>query len=356
LSNLYTGTWGAVYNHFICNRKPRLRLNNQIDNLGNKIFKSQSENRINSQNINQKNVGIYVSTKDAYTLTDGPSIFISNDVEKISKFCIQQANIPSVVMDDLTERINYNNKLNQEVHTKEEKIEYLKEQSEKSIKNSVDTKHGSHKIQGRNKSTKNIHMNNRSTDTDEKSSEVSQLTIEINNLRSLIKTASLNEAFIPNKGQHIKKWAPDFHNEPSFTSNIDDTIVNDIMMLNDVNDSWKVLLMMGIGVFMTHSNQKYTEIMKTLADDQKLFMIIASSDYIYGTNYQFAHGYLSKDLDLSQEKIIQALGRIGRNNIQQQFTIRFRNDRHIYKLFTNDSEKQEVKNMNLLFNSNNVIM
>ena len=39
-----------------------------------------------------------------------------------------------------------------------------------------------------------------------------------------------------------------------------------------------------------------SEIMKELADAQQLFMIIASSDYIYGTNYQFCHGYVSKDL------------------------------------------------------------
>ena len=36
--------------------------------------------------------------------------------------------------------------------------------------------------------------------------------------------------------------------------------------------------------------------MKKLAQNQKLYLIIASSDYIYGTNYQFCHGYLSKDL------------------------------------------------------------
>jgi len=380
LRNVYRGTWGAVYTHFKINRKPRLKLNDKIDSNGNKIFKSnsigpgsndksssvsqslegkeilriQSENII-SQNIQQKNVGVYVATKDAYSLTDGPTIFISNDVEKIGKFCIQQANIPSVVMDDLMDRIKFNNKLNSEINTKEEKIDYLKEESEKIIKNTVDTKHNSHKIQGRNKSTKDIRMNNRNDDVNESASELTQLTTEINNLRLLIKTVSLNDVFIPNKTNHINKWAPDFYENSAFTSNIDETLVNEIMLLHGVNDSWKVLLMMGIGVFMIHSNQKYTEIMKTLADQQKLYMIIASSDYIYGTNYQFCHGYLSKDLDLSQEKIIQALGRIGRNNIQQEYSVRFRDNKHIYKLFMNcDNLKPEVKNMNLLFNSNNI--
>jgi hypothetical protein len=112
---------------------------------------------------------------------------------------------------------------------------------------------------------------------------------------------------------------------------------------------------MGIGVFINHENIRYTEIMKKLADEQKLYMIIASSDYIYGTNYQFCHGYLSKDLDLTQEKIIQGMGRIGRNNIQQTYTVRFRDDTQIAKLFTSETEKPEIINMNKLFNSKKVL-
>jgi hypothetical protein len=127
------------------------------------------------------------------------------------------------------------------------------------------------------------------------------------------------------------------------------------MALNKVDNLWKVLLMMGIGVFINHENIAYTEIMKKLADEQKLYMIIESSDYIYGTNYQFCHGFLSKDLDLTQEKVIQAMGRIGRNNIQQTYTVRFRDDTQIAKLFTSETEKPEVRNMNKLFNSRKVI-
>jgi CRISPR/Cas system-associated endonuclease/helicase Cas3 len=60
-------------------------------------------------------------------------------------------------------------------------------------------------------------------------------------------------------------------------------------------------------------------------------------------------------LDLTQEKIIQAMGRIGRNNIQQDYTLRFRDDGQIMKLFTNETEKPEIVNMNRLFNSANVV-
>ena len=120
-------------------------------------------------------------------------------------------------------------------------------------------------------------------------------------------------------------------------------------MLHDVENSWKVLLLMGIGVFTNHESIAYTEIMKNLADQQKLYMIIASSDYIYGTNYQFCHGYLSKDMNLTQEKIIQAMGRIGRNKIQQEYSVRFRDDEQLRVLFSSCADKPEIKNMNRLF-------
>jgi hypothetical protein len=81
-------------------------------------------------------------------------------------------------------------------------------------------------------------------------------------------------------------------------------------------------------------------------------MIIASTDYMYGLNYQYCHGYLSKDLDFTQEKIIQSIGRIGRSNIQQDYTIRLRCDSQITKLFTPELNKPEVINMNKLFSSN----
>jgi hypothetical protein len=128
------------------------------------------------------------------------------------------------------------------------------------------------------------------------------------------------------------------------------------MLLQDVEDSWKVLLLLGIGVFTEHKSSAYTEIMKKLADTQKLYLIIADSDYIYGTNYQFCHGYLSKDLVLTQEKIIQALGRIGRNNIQQEYSARFRDDSQVEMLFkkVDSDSKPEVINMNILFNCRNV--
>ena len=90
--------------------------------------------------------------------------------------------------------------------------------------------------------------------------------------------------------------------------------------------------------------------MKEFADNQKLYLIIANDDYIYGTNYQFCHGFIGKDLTgISQEKTIQALGRVGRNNLQKNYSVRFRNKELIRNIFFPQDDKPEVINMNNLF-------
>ena len=374
LQNIVADKWSVIYSHFIRLRKPRILENCSIDTKGNKITKVKSIGpgvttsssslagapitRLASEQIAKDVVGtsgVYVTTKDAYTLTDGPTIFISNDVEKIAKFCIQQANIPKLVMDELMNKIDFNNVINEKLHLLESEVEIIKEQGEQQVKNNVSCFHNGSTISGRNKSGKDSKKISRDTPEEmENKGKLNRLTQEINSLRPLIKSASLNDAFIPNKKMHLDKWATTITTSGSFTSNVDEQFVCDIMALKGVENSWKVLLMMGIGVFINHENITYTEIMKKLAEEQKLYMIIASSDYIYGTNYQFCHGFLSKDLDLTQEKLIQAMGRIGRNNIQQTYTIRFRDDEQISKLFTSDTEKPEIINMNRLFNSKKV--
>jgi hypothetical protein len=387
LQNILPEKWSAIYAHVIQTRRPRIMENSQIDPKGNKITKTKSVSSAStSQTLSGAPIsrlaseqpflstkenntsascgsgtgtgtsGVYVTTKDAYTLTEGPTIFISNEIEKIAKFCIQQANIPGIVMDEIMKKIEYNNVLNERLQSLESEMEFIKERAEKNAKNNVSEKHKGLSIKGRNKSSKDSKKINRECGEEQESKgEIGKLTHEINSLRSMIKVASLNDTFVPNKKMHLDKWAQEMETKGAFTSNIDETVIGDIMALNGVDNLWKILLMMGIGVFINHDNITYTEIMKKMADEQKLYMIIASSDYIYGTNYQFCHGYLAKDLDLTQEKIIQAMGRIGRNNIQQTYTLRFRDDAQILKLFTSETEKPEIINMNKLFNTKKVV-
>jgi hypothetical protein len=368
LKNIIPEHWNTVYSYFKDTRTKRIVPNDKIDAKGNRITKTQSIGpgsvskpslegsalrRMASEPVilsppvvvkktepDTGNCAIYVTTKDAYTLTDGPTIFIVSDVSKIAKFCIQQANIPIGVMNDITEKIAFNNKINENIRILEQKIEDLSE-SPKDSSDNQDNKRKSDK-------PKNI---DRSETSIGKNKELRESTEHLTTLQSMIKPISLNETFVPNKMLHLAKWTDESKIKNAFTSDIDEDIVISIMKLEDVEDSWKILLLLGIGVFTAHKNTTYTEIMKKLADTQKLYMIIATSDYIYGTNYQFCHGYISKDLELTQEKIIQALGRIGRNNIQQDYSIRFRDDSQIHKLFSTEVHKPEVINMNRLFNS-----
>jgi len=354
--------WSTFFKMLKEKRERRIQMNTIVDEKGNKIRKTvsigpgvttitkkenegkplmrlASEQMIStSVKVTEEQPGIYITTKDAFTLTDGPTIFLANDVEKIAKFCIQQANIPEKMMEDILQKIEFNNMINEKIAILEKDLEDI---MQREANNNESTNSGGKSNKKEPSKTRELMQEN--------GKKTLKIETDLEHLRSMIKTCQLNETFIPNKPLHISKWAENLAKTNIFTSDIDESTMIDIMLLKDVNHSWKVLLMMGIGVFTNHPSIAYTEIMKKLADQQKLFITIASSDYIYGTNYQFCHGYLSKDMSSTQEKIIQALGRIGRNNIQQNYSIRFRDDEQITKLFFKEHDKIEVRNMNILF-------
>jgi hypothetical protein len=384
LKNIKPESWNAVYTAFGMGKKKRINPNTAIDPAGKKIIKTRSvENtvfnssssmggsslsRMASTNATTSSTAntaantavpdpkgscaIYITTKDAYTLTDGPTIFLANDVQKIAKFCIQQANIPASVMKSIMEKIEYNNAINEKISSIESDLEF----EEEKLKNSICGSSGDIKKEGKSKGKIAGDIIDRMLSSENNNLKLRKMRETLEDLKNMIKGASLNDVFIPNKLAHLGVWAENLNAKGAFTSNIDETTIASIMLLKDVDDSWKVLLLLGIGVFTEHKSIAYTEIMKNLADKQLLYLIIADSDYIYGTNYQFCHGYLSKDLNMTQEKIIQALGRIGRNNIQQEYSARFRDNEQIKTLFTSfkSEDKPEVLNMNILFNTANV--
>ena len=292
--------------------------------------------RMHASNVN-------ITAQDAHTLTCGPTLFLANDVEKIAKFALQIAQIPECVMDDLMEIIDHNNGIKDAMADLERDIEDKIEEG--TAKPSGD------KDKDKDKKT------NKKVDDMQFSPEVRRMKEKMDDLRQQVKWGALNDMFVPNRAEHLKRWAPHLTDEEiastsPFTSQVEPEDVERIMVL-PIENIWKVLLMMGIGVMtdQANSNKTYTEIMKDLAQNQRLYLIIASTDYIYGTNYQFCHGYLGKDLsDISQEKIIQALGRIGRNKLQQEYSIRFRDDAHLVQIFQASAvAKPEVVNMARLF-------
>ena len=320
LENVQADQWPAIWAHFQAQRA-----------------------RLHASNVN-------LTAQDAHTLTCGPTLFLANDVEKIARFALQIAQIPDCVMDDLMEIIDHNNAIKDEMETLEHEMEDAMEEGSND-KDDDKVKAGG----GKDKDKKN----NRKMDDMRFSPEVRRLQEKIDELRRQVKWGALNDMFVPNRTEHLKRWAPQLTEDAvaaanPFTSRVEPEDVERIMVLR-IENIWKVLLMMGIGVMTEHSksNKTYTEIMKDLAQNQRLYLIIASTDYIYGTNYQFCHGYLGKDLsDISQEKIIQALGRIGRNKLQQEYSIRFRDDAHLLKIFQASAvAKPEVVNMARLFSS-----
>ncbi len=294
LDNIKDESWEHIYQYFINNREKHYDSN------------------------------IHFVTNDAYTLTDGPCIFLTDNVKKIAKFCLQEAKIPENVLTNILNTIKYNNKLT-------EKITELQKNYEDGTSKEKDKKLTDGRVDP----------------------EMKRIMSEIDKLTLNIKSVFLDPIYVPNTKQHLNKYSFDKNIKGlPFTPDITESIVEEIMLIDDIENMWKILLLLGIGVFTNHESISYIEVMKKLAQEQKLYLIIASTDYIYGTNYQFCHSYISKDLGhISQEKCIQAMGRVGRNNVQKNYSIRIRNNDLINKLFREDNNKPEVINMARLFNS-----
>ena len=318
LSHCKPEAWTTVYNYM---------KNTQLSNFDKATQSGFGETKLNT-NPNSK--GILLTTSDAHTLTDGPTIFLCEDVKKIGNFYMQQSNIPTVMFQSILHNISKNDEI---IH----KITYLE--------NAI-----------ANKETK-VGADNEETSARESGRlchESQQWMNQIEKMRKEIKLISLDASHIPNSVAHQKLWTPDNEvRENAFVASLDEEHTRTIMSLN-IDNHLKVLLLLGIGMFIENVDVKYMELMKQLASEQRLFIIIASSDYIYGTNYQFCHGFIGKDLTkMTQQKTLQALGRIGRNNIQQDYSVRFRDDNMISQLFKPAEHNVEATNMCKLFSSEN---
>ena len=342
LRKIVSEKYQTLYNYFQTNKKKKFDLANT------ELIRSKSLDAVSTQkpggmlqrtqscygnvNKNHQSTGISLTTSDAFTLTDGPTIFLADDVEKIGNFYIQNTKIPNEIFENILKKISSNNTIVEEISKLERSSCFLEKSSNENEEEGKKKKGNSD----------NFKLNK----------EAQQLQSQIDKLRKKIYYVSLDSKFVPNSVNHQKLWTPTGEvYENAYVSNIGEEMTKKIMAL-PVENYCKVLLLLGIGLFSTHNNRDYVEIIKQLAEEQRLFIIIASSDYIYGTNYQFCHGFLGKDLqELTQQKIIQAMGRVGRNNIQQQYTIRFRDTDMIRKIFTRQEENIEAINLCRLFSS-----
>ena len=294
---------------------------------------SQNDTSTNDNKLNAALKGILLTTKDSHTLTDGPTIYLADNVLNLAKFYVQQSKIPDIILSNLLEIIQKNDILQEKISQLEEDIETVSQ-----VKDNSDQS-------GPSSQRKDKKNNIRQKQGDE---NTQVLKDNVNHLRSQLRPVSLQSIYIPNSQEHQKKWFPTL-SKYAFASDINEHIVKRIMDLN-INTAYKLLVLMGIGVLIKQESKEYEEIVKQLADEQKLFLILTSSDFIYGTNYQFCHGFIGKDLhNMTQQKCLQAMGRVGRNKLQQQYSIRFRDDNMIKKLFQYDEHNTEAINMVKLF-------
>ena len=349
LRELPAEQWQTIYEYMVETLKPRFvredttdirkiksecnpTIFNKIEPARPEITRQNSVANVPKTNINTPNPanGILLTTTDAHTLTDGPTIYLAEDIEKVGRFYIQQSKIPDTVFTTIQQKIDRNNQILKQIKKVEQEVEAL----------------SSSQTTG-----KSDDKSSKKAEKEPASKEAQKLLEQINEMRMAIQTVHLNSMYIPNTKQHQETWLP--RSSPlvknAFVPNVDEEDVREIMAL-DVENQQKLLLILGIGVFSKSSDSRYAEIMKRLAYEQRLFLIIASSDYIYGTNYQFCHGFIGKDLtNMTQQKTIQAIGRIGRNNIQQEYTVRFRDDGVCERLFKRATENLEATMMNRLF-------
>ena len=298
----------------------------QSNNGGGTISRTQSvQGSVQKEKSNTQS-GILLTTSDAHTLTDGPTIFLTEDAKKIGNFYTQQSAIPTAMFQDLLTKIAVNNKVSAQLFELERDLDLLEKPDE-------------------DKTTKK-----KEKEDENKPDVVRDLYKKIDALRKQIRYISLDTEFIPNTKMHQMKWVG-VVNDQSFCPNISEDSVKEIMCL-EIDNYLKVLMLLGIGLFIQGVDPRYLELMKQLAQNQDLFIIIASSDFVFGTNYNFCHGFIGKDMaNMTQAKTIQCLGRIGRSAIQSTYTVRFRDDEFIYNLFKTPEMNREALNMSKLFSS-----
>lgn len=319
LKHVKEDDWHDLHTHLLETQKTKIPVKQKISIVNN--------------NIKLNVAGLNITTSDAQSLTDGPTIFLAENVENLGKYYIRQTNFPPKLYQSIYQRVEYNRQIQERLTEAENELEYLSEQGTTQEKG-----------EGKKKDKK------LARDDELKKPEIRKLSQEIENLRARIEMVNLDDVYVPNTRAHQLEWNDEVK-ESAFQPSISEENVRDIMAL-DVDNDKKMLLLLGIGVFIDENkaNPRYMEIMKKLAYNQQLFVILASSDYIYGTNYQFCHGYIGKDLQkMTQQKTIQAMGRIGRNSMQQDYTVRFRDNNMLYQLFQRPPENKEANMMNRLF-------
>jgi hypothetical protein len=334
LQRIDASQWSTIYQHMKSIQKPKfgsITKSKSVDSGvslssgGGSLSRTQSVSSVPEKKT-AASTGILLTTADAHTLTSGPTIFLTEDAKKIGNFYIQQSEIPKVMFQEIMSKIDSNNTVCARLDELERELELLTQPDP-------------------DKKTKQKEKND-----EDRSPAIKDLYKKIDALRKQVRIISLDSEYVPNTKQHQTKWTSKIV-DSAFSPTLSEEYIKEIMALF-IDNSFKLLMLLGIGVFIKDVDPKYLELMKRLASNQELFIIIASSDFVFGTNYNFCHGFIAKDMaNMTQAKTIQCLGRIGRSGIQSTYTVRFRDDDFIRQLFRKPEVNLEAVNMSRLFSS-----
>ena len=131
--------WNNIYKYMVSTRKHKflqskstsieksksVDTNNSMAKTGNSITRTNSVGNVPEKKSIQTNAasGILLTTADAYTLTDGPTIFLASDISKIGTFYIQQSNIAPSVFQNILSKIVKNGEIINRIEELERHIE-----------------------------------------------------------------------------------------------------------------------------------------------------------------------------------------------------------------------------------------
>jgi hypothetical protein len=262
-----------------------------------------------------------IVTEASHSLTYGPTIFLCEKPIEWMNYFVEFSGIHASTMLEIEKKMEFNQDLSEKMIKIQKQIE---DQTSKDEENENKVKEQRFDVQTKT------------------------LLKEYETLERRMKPIRLDPIYIPNTREHFAKWTSgDYDTSCVFVSDIDDTVIQRVMKM-EVDLQYKILLLLGIGIFNPVSNE-YNELITELSEQKRLGVILANSDYIYGTNYQFCHAYIATDLkNMTQEKIIQAIGRVGRKEKNKRFTFRFQDNSLIPVLYSNGNPMERNK-LNELF-------
>jgi len=258
--------------------------------------------------------GVEIGTRDAVSITHGPVLYLAIDTDKVAKFIIKNADPPADIIDTLYEQAHVNEAVSEQIA-----------QLEKDLAD---------------------HRDGGDDDSDDEMEHGGAIAHKLEAIRRKLTEMRLPDREVPNTEEHQRRY----HSTTSvdaFKGSVPPHHLMEVLRLSV--DNWKkMLLMMGIGVFGEEC-PTYRELMSRMASERELFCVIAGTDYVYGTNYQFCHGYIGRDLgQMPVEKLYQALGRVGRGRQAGQYSWRLRDDSVAKRVFSPDTELTEARRMDRL--------